>query len=685
MDQAGGELRNSDPLAAETVADALEEARRLSIGGQMRTAAAQIEQNQIGQSVAGQKQIGQDLQEVLDILGNRRQHELVRLVKKLRDAADDLAAIEQKQAGLRKQLDEGLKEAGESARRTIIGKSSEEQKTIRQEAESLARRLERLQAEAARLALRRAAELMGEAGRSADQNAGDAARRRAANAEKALAETRRQLAEAIRQAAVELAMEQLARLEDNLKHLHRQQRNAIDETQRLHALEQSQGELTRAQALALRDLVRLERSLQTDAARLGEQLAGAGAFEMALTGAAGDMGRAAALLDRRETGDGTQRAEQDALRRLDMLLEALKPEEPTAESDGGGGQGNQQGPPPGAGIQSLAELKLLKLLQHEVNLRTEKLQQAVAPDGKPDDQQRRQFQSLADQQGRLADLLLQLLRPVQQKPEDEPAGEPQIPKHFLRDSQRDADRLAAAGTDDDRLAAAGTDDDRLAAAGTDDDRLAAAGTDDDRLAAAGTAARGPGPTYHRPLNGTAVVEAPIDDELRRELGGAAQSESDGAANPLLSIARQMRDVQARINQADGGKPTQKLQQQIVAELERLIQQARKAAKACKPGTSQQQQTSPRTPIGQPPKPGTGGKTPSDKPATGSTPRPSNGGQVRKPNIEEVRSMMKQLWGELPGQARQQMLQSPVEELPPKYEQLIEDYFHRLSQQKPGEP
>jgi hypothetical protein len=610
MDQAGGELRNSDPLAAETVADALDEARRLSIGGQMRTAAAQVQQNQIGQSVAGQKQIGQDLQEVLDILGNRRQHELVLLVKKLSDAAADLAAIEQKQAGLRKQLDESAKEASESARRTIIGKAGAEQKAIQQEATSLARRLERLQAEAARLALRRAAELMGEAGQNADQNDGDAARRRTADAEKALAETRRQLAQALRQAAVELAMEQLARLEDNLKHLHRQQQNAIDETKRLHALAQSQGELTRAQALAVRDLVRLERSLQTDAARLGEQLAGAGAFEMALTGAAGDMGRAAALLDRRETGDGTQQAEQDALQRLDMLLEALKPEEPTAESDGGGGQGNQQGPPPGAGIQSLAELKLLKLLQHEVNLRTEKLQQAVGPDGRPDDQQRRQFQSLAEQQGRLADLLLQLLRPAEQKPEDEPAGEPKTQKHYRR---------------------------------------------------------------------------AIDDELRRELGGAAQSETDGTANPLLSIARQMRDVQARINQADGGKPTQKLQQQIVAELERLIQQARQAAKACKPGTSQQQGISSRTPIGQQPKPGTGGKTPSDKPATGSTQRPPDGGQVRKPSIEDVRTMMKQLWGELPGQARQQMLQSPVEELPPKYEVLIEDYFRRLSQQNPGEP
>ena len=63
-------------MAAETVADALDEARRLAISGQMRTAGEQIEQNQIGQAAAAQKQIVQILQEVLDILAHQRQNEL---------------------------------------------------------------------------------------------------------------------------------------------------------------------------------------------------------------------------------------------------------------------------------------------------------------------------------------------------------------------------------------------------------------------------------------------------------------------------------------------------------------------------------------------------------------------------------------------------------------------------------
>ena len=72
MDQAGGELRQNDPSAAKTVAEALEQARRLAISGQMRTGGQQIEQNQIGQAAAGQKQIVRDLQEVLDMLAARQ-------------------------------------------------------------------------------------------------------------------------------------------------------------------------------------------------------------------------------------------------------------------------------------------------------------------------------------------------------------------------------------------------------------------------------------------------------------------------------------------------------------------------------------------------------------------------------------------------------------------------------------
>ena len=75
MAQAGGELRENDPSTASTIAGALDQARRLGVSGQMRSAGQRIQQNQIGQAAAGQKQIGRDLREVLDILTAANQSE----------------------------------------------------------------------------------------------------------------------------------------------------------------------------------------------------------------------------------------------------------------------------------------------------------------------------------------------------------------------------------------------------------------------------------------------------------------------------------------------------------------------------------------------------------------------------------------------------------------------------------
>ena len=79
-----------------------------------------------------------------------------------------------------------------------------------------------------------------------------------------------------------------------------------------------------------------------------------------------------------------------------------------------------------------------------------------------------------------------------------------------------------------------------------------------------------------------------------------------------------------------------------------------------------------------------GQKPGNKPAAASSSR-SPDGQPRKPDMDEMRSLINNLWGELPPHVRDQMLQTPVEEFIPKYQDLIEDYFRDLSnEKKPGE-
>jgi hypothetical protein len=583
MESAARELHESDPATAENVADAVEESRRLAIGSQMRTAAGHLPENQIGQVSVEHQQIVHNLQEVLDILANRRHRELARLVKHYQEAESELATIERKQTGLRKKLAESEHEPDAAKRRNELQRLVQQQQELQQQAQRMARRLEQLLAEKSARDARQAAEQMRKAAEHAAAGNCQGAGKQAAEAEKSLQDARRQLAAQRFQAQAELAVEQMARLEDAIKHLQRQQQNVLEETQRLDQLQQAEGRLTRAQTASLRDVARLQQSVQADTVQLAEQLAGAGAFQLALAAAGAEMARAAAMLDRRQIAKPTQQAEQDALARLAMVVEALKPNNSSKPPDNPGQSGAGQGKPcdPG-GVQNVAELKLAKLLQQGVNVRTRQLQD-VGGVGKPlAEQQRQEFAAVGDDQGRLADLLLQMVKPVAQKPED---------------------------------------------------------------------------------------RAIIPEEQ----------------SPLLGISQEMRAAQLRIADNDAGLATQNIQQEIVAKIDQLIEQARKS---CQGGTCQSkpQGTTPRESTPKPSSPNNGNKSGEQKASTKPVENPNATTQKATPGSkvdkDARRAALETLpgWGQLSPRQREQMLQLPPEDFLPKYQEMIEDYYRRLSQE-----
>jgi hypothetical protein len=117
------------------------------------------------------------------------------------------------------------------------------------------------------------------------------------------------------------------------------------------------------------------------------------------------------------------------------LLEALKPEPPKEDPDDSkGGQGGQgaAGKPPGSGIQTLVELKLLKLLQEDLNRRTEALESALGGADPLPAEVRRRYAELSAEQGRLADLLLNLITP-QAEPDGDLDGLLDAPPDSIED------------------------------------------------------------------------------------------------------------------------------------------------------------------------------------------------------------------------------------------------------------
>ena len=220
----------------------------------------------------------------------------------------------------------------------------------------------------------------------------------------------------IHQSTRESPAEQLSRLEKAVKDLRQRQQNIQNETRQFEQSRQNQGQFTRAQSAAVLDLGRLQRSLQIDAMHLGDQLSAAAVFAMALDAASRDMDQAAGFLDRLLTGAESQHAQQNAIRRLDLVLDALKPETPQnqpnqpANADNKPPANANQPPNQQPNTVNLSELKLLKILQEDINRRTATLAATAVPDGQPSDQQRKEYEQLAEEQARLAELILKMIQ-----------------------------------------------------------------------------------------------------------------------------------------------------------------------------------------------------------------------------------------------------------------------------------
>jgi hypothetical protein len=416
--------QSGDSLAAGSIADALSHARERGISQALHEAGKHAEKNQFGQATQAQRRATDDLQEMLDILSNRREHELSRLVKKLRDVQDQLARLQTQQGELRKKSEAAANESSEVARRRQLERLTRDERDTAAATERVSRTLQRLQADRASHKASQGAASMNRAGQRAEQGDAQATAGAAAEAQRDLDEAQQELAKRLAQAEADLAQEQMARLEDHLKALADQQQRTLEETRHYADVEQSQGQLSRSQAISVGDLAKQQQLLVQETAALAEKLAGTPVFRAALAQCAENMQRAATLLDARQVGEPTQKAEELSLALLTHSLEALHPaaDNPAPDTNPDeqgeqGDQGGQQNANSADATQVLAELKLLKWMQDDVNRRTKVLEDAYRGTELPPDAQR-EYQELGRQQGLIAELTLKLAKMVAPQGDD---------------------------------------------------------------------------------------------------------------------------------------------------------------------------------------------------------------------------------------------------------------------------
>jgi hypothetical protein len=427
MEDAAVAARQEDPLVADAMADALAHARARGMAEAVRQSGQDVGQNKIGQATQGQRQAAEDLRELLDILSNRREHELGRLVKKLRQAEEQLARLATQQQGLVKKL-KGAEQLPEAERRQQLERLVRQQQELEREAARFARSLERLQAKRAGQSVTKAGAKMGGAARSGSTGDGSSAAEQAAAAEADLAEAQQDLAQARRQAEVDLAQEQLARMEDAVASMRDRQQAIVGETVHYQQRQAERGHLTRAETVSVREMAAQQAGLGHEAEELAKSLAGAEVFQFVLDTARREMNRAAERLDRRDMGDDTVRAETTALARIEQLIEALSSKSDAqsddAQEEAGGGEGGGGGPQ--GSVRSVAELRLLKSIQQQINSRTLALDEARRGLlGFTEDQQA-ELAALSQEQGQLADLVMNMMATTDERPEDDPERLPDV-------------------------------------------------------------------------------------------------------------------------------------------------------------------------------------------------------------------------------------------------------------------
>jgi hypothetical protein len=160
-------------------------------------------------------------------------------------------------------------------------------------------------------------------------------------------------------------------------------------------------------------------------------------------------------------------------------------------------------------------------------------------------------------------------------------------------------------------------------------------------------------------------------------------------DPLVHISQEMRSLEELIPRSGKRPHTEAIQNRVLDDLSRLIEQAESQRNQQKSSSQkkqeQQKQVAERKKQQQPQKQeqqagGARGKD-SSKPAQDSTDRLGQATEVR-PDAEALRGMMKDSWGHLPPRAREQMLQNTPEQFLPQYELMIEKYYKRLAEERP---
>jgi hypothetical protein len=402
--------------------------------GQMKQAGQNIKGNKLSNAGENQQKSADAMEQIAKALDERRAEDLDRLVKNLKDARKEMERLVEEQDKLQKKVKEAQKLEDPKEREEELQRLAREQEKVRQQAREMAQQLSRMRAGQAGQSLR-------EAGAEMDQAAEMLGR--GENPEEAEQEALERLKDAVEdledaqeQAQEELLREKLQKIAEQIKLLKDRQEAQLPETERINNELLQKKQWQRGLRISLNRQAESQKAIAEDTAALSkDKLKDAEVFTHIMEKARKAMDDAAkAMKERAEKAadlaekplnekaedtayQHTLKAQKDAIAHLEALLDALKPDDGLRARGGAGsgsGGGGKSGPE-GDGIPELAQLKLLKSLQLDVNKRTEELAKNCPDPAKMSPAQEQELAGLRQDQAEISRLLDGLTAPA--KPE----------------------------------------------------------------------------------------------------------------------------------------------------------------------------------------------------------------------------------------------------------------------------
>jgi hypothetical protein len=421
MDQFSRPLTDDRDAMAGIMSDAVTFSRQRSIGSNMQQTATDLSENRVGQALEREHNVADALQQLLSLLRNEGERRPQELVDKLKQAEQKLRALQQQLAQLRQQVAQAER-APSAANADQLRKLSDQQQNAQHDIEQLARELDRLQAADASKSTQSAAKDLNN--RSGDQKPGDPIPKRPSSseqvkkAEQNLEQAKSQLAQRRQQAEDDLQLEIVRRFQTELGEMVKRQQSVLKNTIELDAARQPPTALSEDQIKIVGALADQEHQLAEQAKEHSELLFGLGALRVSLEEAERRLAAAGKLLEDRKTDPPAQEAEKLALTRLEGMLQTFAQtaneaaKKPDANNPPPPAANNQPQPPQRRPTFELLEVKMLRMLQSDLNGRTsEHEKHGAAAAGNPAAKAGfdKEARELAAEQGRLVELVQKML------------------------------------------------------------------------------------------------------------------------------------------------------------------------------------------------------------------------------------------------------------------------------------